>query len=151
MAMYLPAGMARGINQDESSEAHKLFMTQYVATRWYRAPELMMSVVEYTAAIDVWSVGCIFAEMLGRKQLFPGETPHIEETPALCKGEPAGNQDRIAHLVHFVLSCQVAGLLSTRLVCSLGFSSRSRFHPPDEVDHWHPGNSLQGSSQNVTI
>ena len=63
--------MARGI--DQSFDTQKNFMTQYVATRWYRAPELMLSMVEYTTSIDVWSVGCIFAEMLGRRQLFPGE------------------------------------------------------------------------------
>ena len=64
--------MARAIST--APEDHKnYFMTQYVATRWYRAPELMVSVVEYTAAVDVWSVGCILAEMLGRKQLFPGK------------------------------------------------------------------------------
>ena len=41
-------------------------------TRWYRAPEIMLSCQDYTTAIDVWSVGCIFGEMLGRKPLFPG-------------------------------------------------------------------------------
>ena len=49
------------------------FLTEYVVTRWYRAPELLLSCAEYTAAIDVWSVGCIFAELLGRKPLFPGK------------------------------------------------------------------------------
>ena len=49
------------------------FMTEYVVTRWYRAPELLLSCTEYTAAIDTWSVGCIFAEMLGRRPLFPGK------------------------------------------------------------------------------
>ena len=39
----------------------------------YRAPEIMLSWKEYTKAIDVWSVGCIFAELLGRKPLFPGK------------------------------------------------------------------------------
>ena len=48
-------------------------MTEYVVTRWYRAPELLLSCAEYTAAIDIWSVGCIFAELLGRKPLFPGK------------------------------------------------------------------------------
>ena len=41
-------------------------------TRWYRAPEIMLSCQDYSAAIDVWSVGCILAEMLGRKPLFAG-------------------------------------------------------------------------------
>uniref|UniRef100_A0A8U8BX53 mitogen-activated protein kinase n=1 Tax=Geospiza parvula TaxID=87175 RepID=A0A8U8BX53_GEOPR len=50
----------------------KPFLTEYVATRWYRAPELLLSLHRYTRAIDMWSVGCIFAEMLGRRQLFPG-------------------------------------------------------------------------------
>lgn len=62
-------GLARGVNPDES---HQGFMTEYVATRWYRAPEIMLSWKEYSNKIDVWSVGCIMAELLGRKPLFPG-------------------------------------------------------------------------------
>ena len=41
-------------------------------TRWYRAPEVMLTFKEYTRAIDVWSVGCVLAEMLSGKPLFPG-------------------------------------------------------------------------------
>ncbi|WVQ79498.1 mitogen-activated protein kinase CPK1 [Cryptococcus sp. DSM 104549] len=52
------------------------FMTEYVATRWYRAPEVMLSFQEYTKAIDVWSVGCILAEMINGKPLFPGRDYH---------------------------------------------------------------------------
>ncbi|KAK9748994.1 hypothetical protein RND81_02G095300 [Saponaria officinalis] len=48
------------------------FMTEYVVTRWYRAPELLLCCDKYGTSIDVWSVGCIFAELLGRKPLFPG-------------------------------------------------------------------------------
>ena len=62
--------MARGFSS--SPVDSNPFMTQYVATRWYRAPEIMLSLIEYGAAVDMWSVGCIFAEMLGRKHLFPG-------------------------------------------------------------------------------
>lgn len=65
-------GMARGLSAAHT-EASRSFMTEYVATRWYRAPELMLSLYHYSLAIDLWSVGCIFAEMLGRKQLFPGK------------------------------------------------------------------------------
>ncbi|AEE29679.1 Protein kinase superfamily protein [Arabidopsis thaliana] len=51
-----------------------IFWTDYVATRWYRAPELCGSFFsKYTPAIDIWSVGCIFAEMLLGKPLFPGK------------------------------------------------------------------------------
>ena len=48
------------------------FMTEYVVTRWYRAPELLLCCDNYGTSIDVWSVGCIFAEILGRKPIFPG-------------------------------------------------------------------------------
>lgn len=49
------------------------FMTEYVVTRWYRAPELLLNCSEYTAAIDIWSVGCIFMEIIRREPLFPGK------------------------------------------------------------------------------
>ena len=69
-SVYDSVGMARGIFSDP--EDYNLMMTQYVATRWYRAPELLMAGVAYTGAVDMWSVGCIFAEMLGRTQIFAG-------------------------------------------------------------------------------
>ncbi|XP_047341399.1 mitogen-activated protein kinase homolog MMK2-like [Impatiens glandulifera] len=49
------------------------FMTEYVVTRWYRAPELLLNCSEYTAAIDIWSVGCIFGEIMTNQPLFPGK------------------------------------------------------------------------------
>ncbi|KAG8945008.1 MAP kinase Pmk1 [Tulasnella sp. 424] len=52
------------------------FMTEYVATRWYRAPEVMLTFKEYTRAIDIWSIGCVLAEMLSGKPLFPGRDYH---------------------------------------------------------------------------
>lgn len=45
-----------------------------VATRWYRAPELLYGSRTYTPAVDIWSIGCILAEMIIKKPLFPGET-----------------------------------------------------------------------------
>ncbi|XP_022872619.1 mitogen-activated protein kinase 15-like isoform X2 [Olea europaea var. sylvestris] len=52
-----------------------IFWTDYVATRWYRAPELCGSFSsKYTPAIDIWSIGCIFVEVLTGKPLFPGKS-----------------------------------------------------------------------------
>lgn len=64
-------GLARpmGEGEDDASAAD---LTQYVVTRWYRAPELLTGADSYDAAIDVWSIGCILAEILGRRPLFPG-------------------------------------------------------------------------------
>ena len=49
-------------------------LTDYIATRWYRAPEVILSWKQYTAAIDVWSVGCILAELIRRKPLLPAQS-----------------------------------------------------------------------------
>ncbi|KNE89878.1 hypothetical protein PSHT_01166 [Puccinia striiformis] len=47
-------------------------MTQLVVTLWYRAPELLLGAESYTTAIDLWSIGCIFAELILREPIFPG-------------------------------------------------------------------------------
>lgn len=52
---------------------HKGLLTEYVATRWYRAPEIMLNSKGYTKSIDVWSVGCILAEMFSNRPIFPGK------------------------------------------------------------------------------
>ena len=49
-------------------------MTDYISTRWYRAPEVMLSKQQYTGAIDVWSVGCILGELYTRKAILPAES-----------------------------------------------------------------------------
>lgn len=53
-------------------------MTGYVATRWYRAPEIMLNWMHYNKTVDIWSVGCIMAELLTANTLFPG-TDHIDQ------------------------------------------------------------------------
>jgi mitogen-activated protein kinase 7 len=64
-------GLARGYSSIPEKNAG--FLTEYVATRWYRAPEIMLSFQSYTKAIDIWSVGCILAELLGGKPIFKGK------------------------------------------------------------------------------
>ncbi|KAK6904775.1 hypothetical protein I203_105591 [Kwoniella mangroviensis CBS 8507] len=48
-------------------------MTQLVVTLWYRSPELLLGAKEYTTAVDLWSIGCIFAELMQGQPLFPGK------------------------------------------------------------------------------
>ena len=62
-------GFARGIRVDSNFQ-----YTDYVSTRWYRAPELLVGDAAYTSSIDVWAVGCIFAEIFNGLPLFPGES-----------------------------------------------------------------------------
>ena len=60
-------GMSRGIKEENA------LLTEYVVTRYYRAPEVMLSSHHYSKKIDVWSAGCAFAELLSKKFLFPGD------------------------------------------------------------------------------
>jgi mitogen-activated protein kinase 1/3 len=59
-------------NNNNNNEK-KIELTEYVITRWYRAPEVILCPSEYSKAVDIWSIGCIFAELLGRQPLFPGD------------------------------------------------------------------------------
>jgi len=73
-------------------------MTGYVATRWYRAPEIMLNWMHYNQTVDLWSVGCIMAEMLTGKTLFPG-TDHIDQLTrilALCGTPTQETMDKIS-------------------------------------------------------
>lgn len=62
-------GFARGTRQKANYQ-----YTNYVSTRWYRAPELLVGDAIYNESIDVWAVGCIFAEILTGLPLFPGDS-----------------------------------------------------------------------------
>lgn len=58
-------GLARTFSETD-------LMTEYVVTRWYRSPELLLNAQGYTAAVDIWSVGCILMELYNKVPLFPG-------------------------------------------------------------------------------
>jgi serine/threonine protein kinase len=66
-------GLARGYEKEDELKTEYFPYKRYVITRWYRAPEVILNASEYSKAVDIWSVGCIFAELLGRTPLFPGE------------------------------------------------------------------------------
>lgn len=69
-------GLARSLANyyaEEETEGPPL-LTDYVATRWYRAPEILVASKRYTKGVDMWSLGCILGEMLLGKPLFPGSS-----------------------------------------------------------------------------
>lgn len=65
-------GLARSLVTDNGEEESNAILTEYVATRWYRAPEILLGSTKYTKAVDMWSVGCILGEMINGKAIFPG-------------------------------------------------------------------------------
>ena len=61
-------GLARAFSVPQRSYTHE------VITLWYRAPEILLGAKTYSMAVDVWSLGCIFAEMILKRALFPGDS-----------------------------------------------------------------------------
>ena len=62
-------GFARTLVKSDNAQ-----YTDYVSTRWYRAPELLVGNPNYGKAVDVWAIGCIFIELLTGEPLFPGDS-----------------------------------------------------------------------------
>jgi len=85
-------GLARV--EEEDSTKH---MTQEVVTQYYRAPEILMGAKHYTTAVDMWSVGCIFGELLGRRILFQAQSP-IQQLELITDllGTPSVNDMKFA-------------------------------------------------------
>ncbi|KAL8269625.1 hypothetical protein Esti_006445 [Eimeria stiedai] len=66
-------GLARSVAHSEGGDGgSNPVLTDYVATRWYRAPEILLGSTCYTKGVDMWSLGCILGELLCGKPIFPG-------------------------------------------------------------------------------
>lgn len=72
-------------------------MTQEVVTQYYRAPEILMGAKHYTNAVDMWSIGCIFGELLGRRIVFQAQSP-IQQLELITDllGTPSASDMRYA-------------------------------------------------------
>ena len=78
---------------DPDDAANSAVYTEYVVTRWYRAPEVICDRRAYGKPVDLWSAGCIFAEMLGRRVLLPGrDQVHQLSLTLELLGKPSKSQ-----------------------------------------------------------
>jgi len=64
--------------------------TEYVSTRWYRAPEVLLRSTDYSSPVDLWALGTIIAELVNLKPLFPG-TNEYDQVRKICEvlGDPS--------------------------------------------------------------
>lgn len=91
-------GLARSLSQISiDSETGDPNLTEYVATRWYRAPEILLASHRYTKGVDMWSLGCILAEMLIGKPLFPGSST-INQIEKIMATIPRPTKEDIASI-----------------------------------------------------
>lgn len=86
-------------------------LTDYVVTRYYRAPEILCECEQYGKAVDIWSVGCIFAELVTRTPFFKGENPLEQLQAILNKIGGPGSKEKLGFIknktaLHTILSYQ---------------------------------------------
>ncbi|NWY56059.1 MK15 kinase, partial [Chionis minor] len=86
-------GLARSLCQMNEDQGNPP-LTEYVATRWYRAPEILLSSRSYTKGVDMWSIGCILGELLLGKPLFPG-TSTVNQIEQILRVIPAPSPEDI--------------------------------------------------------
>lgn len=84
-------GLARSIGNVGKDDGPVL--TDYVATRWYRAPEILLGSTKYTKGVDMWSVGCILAELLSGKPTFPGTSTMNQLQRIIAVTGPPSTED----------------------------------------------------------
>jgi mitogen-activated protein kinase 1/3 len=89
-------GLARPLGDPYTPDHH---MTMYVTTRWYRAPEVLLC-DSYGKPIDIWSIGCILAELLGRKPLFPGKNRSCNKRGRERDGNPLSFHHKLIRSTH---------------------------------------------------
>jgi mitogen-activated protein kinase 1/3 len=144
-------GLARGLSRLDAIE-----MTDYVVTRWYRPPELIMLNKHYDTSVDVWSTGCIFAELLNRKPLFPGsnylsQLQHIVGIVGIPDGILSSSSFQNKDAVEFLLNLKLQKkddnslqsaipnstdpLTADFLGCMLQFDPKKRLSAADLMRH----------------
>ncbi|XP_077274366.1 extracellular signal-regulated kinase 2 isoform X2 [Temnothorax americanus] len=92
-------GLARSVTQigeGDGETGSDPTLTDYVATRWYRAPEILIASKRYTKGIDMWSLGCILGEMLLEKPLFPGSSTINQVERIMATLPPPTDEDLIS-------------------------------------------------------
>lgn len=67
-------GCCRSITKSHVEGVNRDILTEYIGTRWYRAPECILGSASYGTPVDLWGLGCVLAEMIGGEVLFPGNS-----------------------------------------------------------------------------
>ncbi|KAM7539132.1 hypothetical protein Aperf_G00000055581 [Anoplocephala perfoliata] len=88
----LTRSLARSTGQNDN-DMDNPELTEYVATRWYRAPEILLSSTHYTKGVDMWSIGCIMAEMFIGRALFPGTSTLNQLEKIMSVGTKPSRED----------------------------------------------------------
>ena len=97
--------------------------TDYVSTRWYRAPEVLLRSTQYSSPIDIWAVGCIMAEMYTLQPLFPGRS-EIDQIFRVCS--VLGTPDKVS-FEFICCNSHTIILKRIQMYCTVLYSSQSMY------------------------
>lgn len=78
---------------EEPPDQELVVMTDYIATRWYRAPELLLGSRDYNKEVDMWALGCLIAEIFNGKAIFPGTSTMNQIERVIAWTGPPCSQD----------------------------------------------------------
>ena len=114
-------------------------MTDYVATRWYRAPEILLGSTHYTKGVDMWAVGCILGEMLLGKPLFPGtsEADQIYKITSVL-GTPSTNSWKQGLALAQNMNFKFPQFVATPLAQLIPSASPEAVDLMNELMRWDP-------------
>jgi len=126
-------GLARSLRALGKGEENASVLTDYVATRWYRAPEILLGSTCYTLAVDMWALGCIIAEMFIGKPLVPG-TSTMNQLEKILEVTGYPNKEDIAAVKSQFADTMLQGLPKTQQKDLTAVMSASGGAPPEAVD-----------------
>ena len=113
-------------------------LTDYVATRWYRAPEILLGSTSYTRAVDVWALGCIIAEMFIGKPLLAGSST-VNQIEKIIELTGVPDDATIAGMKSKYAAKMLQDLAAKYEAASLGYrqakvAEKMRGAPPEAID-----------------
>lgn len=135
-------GLARGIAPGYAySSGIANHITNYVATRWYRAPELILSHKRYSKGVDMWAIGCILAEFYGRKPIFMGnDSLHqvMEIQKVLGTPKPATLRSYASSKCYEIFNCTKPQFKKVKWCDIFPYASPEALDLIDNLLNWDP-------------
>ncbi|XP_069769449.1 serine/threonine-protein kinase MAK isoform X2 [Narcine bancroftii] len=113
--------------------------TDYVSTRWYRAPEVLLRSSNYSSPIDIWAVGCIMAELYTLRPLFPG-TSEVDEIFKICQvlGTPKKSDWPEGYQLSAAMNFRFPQCVPIHLKSLIPNASNEAIHLIKETLYWDP-------------
>ncbi|PIK46399.1 hypothetical protein BSL78_16718 [Apostichopus japonicus] len=113
--------------------------TDYVSTRWYRAPEVLLRSTNYSSPVDIWAIGCIMAELYTLRPLFPG-TSELDEIFRICSilGTPTKDEWQDGHQLAARMNFRFPTCVPTHLRSLIPNASKDGIQLMVDMMLWNP-------------